>query len=277
MKISELQDELRTLGLRTTGSKSVLESRLISAGQAGDGVVIHLEPAIPDIVKTQVATLLNDVDSFAPILNDSDLALAVELRFKRIKTALTLLDTAYGISGIQSTIDKEKANLKRAKIAMSKYATPLDAADAQLKQRMADYDTLVRFRQVEAREKFTQQLKDRTKESITAKATQLINAGDDDAGMELLSTLDNVDDRVELSLPSAIVESPQVDGVTFAQLKTCTVVDINQVRKKYLKPLELDKGAVRKVMNAMSAEDAEDEVRGIRVGVKASVRESNAH
>ncbi len=272
MTIKFLQTQLRDLGLRTTGSKQVLEARLAAAGKAGSDVVIDMERTPSEDLRDSLQALSSTVENLE-IRDDTDLAAAVELRYTKIRQARVLLEKHYGITEIQARLDIEKSNLTYAKSSMERYYVPLHLADKRIEQLMKEYDATVRDRQEESAAQIAGQLKERAQTSIISRANKLIESGDDEAGAALLDTLSGVDERLKQTLPTMEVESPQVEGVTFVQLKTYEVTDLSAVKDLYLKPREVDGVKIRKVIHRMDASAAELEVGGIRVFTKPSVRE----
>ncbi len=272
MTINFLKTQLRDLGLPTTGSKQVLEARLAAAGKTGSDVVIDMERTPSEDLRDSLQTLSSTVENLE-IRDDTDLAAAVELRYTKIRQARVLLEKHYGITEIQARLDVEKSNLTHAKSSMERYSTPLQLADKRIEQLMKQYDQTVRDRQEKGATQIAEQLKERAQTSIIGRANKLIESGDDEAGAALLETLSGVDERLKQTLPTMEVESPQVEGITFVQLKTYEVTDLSAVKDLYLKPREVDGVKVRKVIHSMDAVAAELEVGGIRVSTKPSVRE----
>jgi len=280
MTSKEIIQQLATLGLKKHGVKATLEDYLLTAQKMdipSSSKIIEIHAEIPTETQLEIQTITEISKAFPAIQSQTDLEIAVELRFNRIALAKDLISRLLQIDQQEIEIQLARNSFNKSKEYMQRLLEPLEQADEAINQRMIEYEQINQQQQTKQRDNLLTMMVEQSEKDILEKAEQLIEDGKISEATKLLDTLDdevsNTNDALELVLPKDKKVKTKVEGATFTSGWDWKLNDIKKVKSKYLRPQVENKGEIRKVVTEYGIA-AEKIVGGIIVTEKPGVRKS---
>jgi hypothetical protein len=265
MTKTQIQAQLRQLGLPVTGTKDELADRL-EAGQRTQLAAVEIDtpadtlavsPAVQDKARTKALAIIDEARALK-VTTDAEYQAAGDFLGEVVKAALGQLDDAF-----DPIISSWHAGHKQSLATKRELAAPLKEAEAIAKGAMAKYHLAVQAAQREAAAKLAQEA---AEQAAIERATALLDEGKDDEAEGLLTALAMGEVEPTFEAPVKVV-APKAEGTSVRMLKRYRVTDESKVRRAYLTP---DHKAIQALVN-QAGKGAEEIVGGIEFFEEPSV------